>query len=109
MTSPQPAAGVSVGCGEAQGITNLLLYGITIHGRPFRPSDWAQRLAAAATVNCTYCGGVSRIRFNPFVKVLLREGIPCLWVSALLAEQDPPLYDFIVRFGRDNELRISRS
>lgn len=85
-------------------IPSVLIKGVTVDGRKFRPSDWAQRLAAGATVNCDYCGITAHTRFNPYVKVVISEGVPCMWVSAALAEIDPPLRDFLLRFGEQNEL-----
>lgn len=69
-----------------------IIKGITSAGSVFRPSDWAQRMAAAGTVNCAYCGGRGEGRYNPHVRVLHVDGVTCLWVAEALREIDPPLH-----------------
>lgn len=83
-----------------------IIKGITSTGGVFRPSDWAQRMAAAATVSCAYCGGRGEGRFNPHVRVLHLDGVTCLWVADELLEIDVPLHVFIMRFAHDNGLRM---
>jgi len=84
----------------------VLIKGITSAGHVFRPSDWAQRMAAAATVNCGYCGGRGEGRYNPHVRVLYVDGLTCLWVDTVLQEIDAPLHMFIMRFASDNHLKV---
>jgi hypothetical protein len=72
----------------------------------FRPSDWAQRMAAAATVNCGYCGGRGEGRYNPHVRVLHVDGVTCLWLAEELLAIDPPMHAFILRFAQDNHLKV---
>lgn len=81
-----------------------LIKGLDPDGQAFRPSDWAQRLAAAATVNCGYCGGTGEGRFNPHARVLYLDGLSCLWVGSELQTIDPPLHAFIMSFAGNNGL-----
>lgn len=84
----------------------VIIKGIGQDGRPFRPSDWCQRLAAAATLNCSYCTDIRGRIVNPHVKVVIEDGIYSLWIAKALVDIDPPLYDFMVMFGRDNGLQL---
>ncbi|MEW6647346.1 MAG: DUF3579 domain-containing protein [Pseudomonadota bacterium] len=86
--------------------TAVVVTGVGQDGRPFRPSDWCQRLAAAATINCSYCIDMRGRIINPYVKVVIEDGIYSLWIARILNEIDPPLYDFMVMFGRNNGLRL---
>jgi hypothetical protein len=83
-----------------------IIKGITSAGSVFRPSDWAQRMAAAATVNCHYCGGRGEGRYNPHVRVLHVDGVTCLWLAEELLAIDPPMHAFIMRFAHDNHLKV---
>ncbi len=84
----------------------MIIKGMTRHGRIFRPSDWAQRLAEVTAVNCGYCLGKQKHRTSPYVKATFVDSVPSIWISPLLSEIDPPVYDFVMRFGSDNELQI---
>ena len=86
-----------------------IIKGITSAGYVFRPSDWAQRMAAAGTVNCSYCSGRGEGRYNPHVRVIHVDGVTCLWVAEALREIDPPLHAFIMHFARDNHLKVVES
>jgi hypothetical protein len=87
----------------------LLILGLTADGRCFRPSDWAQRLAAAATVGCAYCVQDPQLPFNPMVRVVLHEGVAGLWLAADLADRDPLRYEFLLRFAEQNGLVVRRA
>lgn len=94
-------------CGKSEAARcGAIIKGITSAGQTFRPSDWAQRMAAAATVNCSYCGGRGEGRYNPHVRVLHVDGVTCLWLAEALLEIDAPLHAFIMRFARDNHLKV---
>lgn len=63
-------------------------------------------MAAAATVNCNYCGSRGEGRYNPHVRVLHVDGVTCLWLADALLEIDAPLHAFIMRFALDNHLKV---
>lgn len=105
---PSRVEGGSAGekCGLPDSSAVVVIKGVNGHGRIFRPSDWCWRLAAAATYNCSYCTETRGRVVNPHVKVVIEDGVYSLRVSGALAEIDPPLYDFIIMFGRDNDLQM---
>lgn len=84
----------------------FVILGITTDGNTFRPSDWAQRLAAAATIDCEYCGPSKQLPCNPLVKVVTYEGVTGVWVSPALSARDTRLYEFVLRFAESNRLVV---
>lgn len=82
------------------------IVGITHGGKPFRPGDWAERLAGVITLFVKArrpgCSVASTWLAVPFVD----EGVRCLNVSGELAEICPEAFDFVMRFAKDNELQI---
>jgi hypothetical protein len=98
---------LSANCAPAVAATpapaRLVIKGTTLNGRPFRPSDWAQRLATAV-------GGrdrAGRIRFHPQVRVVIADGLASVVVDGALARTDPPLYAFLRNFASVNNLQLS--
>jgi hypothetical protein len=85
-----------------------LIHGVTIHGKTFRPSDWAARL----------CGVMSRFRpsddygdpkytYSPYVCLEMTENIICVVVDERLRDIDPRALDFVLNFAKDNELVLT--
>lgn len=79
----------------------IVIKGVTAGGRKFRPSDWAERLVGAFA---TY-GRDRRIHFHPLVSMGRWEDQVCVVVDRRLEYEDPMIYDFILRFARDNDLQ----
>lgn len=79
-----------------------LIVGVTLDGRKFRPSDWAERL----------CGGLSsfdrtgRLAYSKHARPITRDGDPCVVVETLLRELNPDAYEFLMDFARDNQLVV---
>ncbi|SRR5581483_1133678 len=80
----------------------IVIIGITESGRNFRPSDWAERLCGCMSA----FGEDQRLRYSPYVKPVLSEGVKCVVVHRRLEEVDPIAYSFLMSFAKDNELRI---
>lgn len=80
----------------------IIIKGLTREGRTFRPSDWAQRLTTAVGVP----GPGRRVSFHPKVHMATIEGVNCVVVEGSLREEDPRLFDFLVNFGKNNNLQI---
>ncbi len=88
--------------------TDFIIQGLTSAGRPFRPSDWADRL----------CGIMSRfhpeeshgfdrhLRYSPYVTPALIEGVRSVLVDGRLHQLEPMAYLFLRDFARDNDLRV---
>jgi hypothetical protein len=80
----------------------FVILGLTLAGRPFRPSDWAERLAGVMA----QFGGEPPIRFSPYVHPVLTEGVKCVVVDARLKAIEPAAHRFLVSFAKDNELQV---
>lgn len=80
----------------------IVIVGLTATGRPFRPSDWAERLCGCLSV----FGEDQRIRYSPYVKPVVADGIKCVVVNRRLEDLDPIAYCFLVSFAKDNELQL---
>ncbi|HXF47262.1 MAG TPA: DUF3579 domain-containing protein [Burkholderiaceae bacterium] len=86
----------------------LLIRGVTIHGRAFRPSDWAERLCGVLA--CYRPGGVpagcAPIGYSPYARPVTIDGTRYVVVDERLREIEPRAWDFVLNFARDNELPV---
>lgn len=87
----------------------LFIQGITQDGRPFRPSDWAERLAGV--MSCFRPPG-SRVRpgahlaYSPYCVPRVINGVKCVIVNEALKEVEPQAWAFVLNFARDNGLAV---
>jgi hypothetical protein len=80
----------------------LVIVGATAAGRPFRPSDWAERLCGMMSV----FGEDRHLSYSPFLKPVMSNGVRCVVVKRELELIDPAAYAFLLGFARDNELSL---
>jgi len=85
----------------AEGIVEFVILGVTLDGKPFRPSDWAERLCGVMSA----FGGDQRLQYSPFVYPVTSDGVRCVVVDVRLEEIEPMAYRFLLSFAKDNELR----
>ena len=90
----------------------FFIQGVTLEGQPFRPSDWAERLAGA--MSCFRPEGVqggigAYIGYSPLCVPRLINGIKCVIVSEALRDIEPMAWDFVMNFGRDNRLQVAEA
>ncbi len=71
-------------------------------GKPFRPSDWAERLAGSGASQRQN----KRYIYSNNVFPTPIDGIPSLVVSKSLEREDPLLYQFLFDFIEQNKLTI---
>jgi Protein of unknown function (DUF3579) len=95
MTNPKPR--------------EFFIQGITPDGQPFRPSDWAERLAGA--MSCFRPDGVqggigSFIGYSPLCVPSALGGVKCVIVNEALKGVEPMAWDFVMNFARDNKLKL---
>ena len=86
------------------------IQGVTLDGRTFRPSDWAERLAGAMSSFRPggSVGGIGAyIGYSPYCVPQLIDGVRCVLVSEALKGIEPMAWDFVMNFGRDNNLAIA--
>jgi hypothetical protein len=85
-----------------QHIAEFVILGVTADGKPFRPSDWAERLCGVMSA----FGGDHRMQYSPYVHPVTSNGIRCVVVDLRLEELEPMAYRFLLSFAKDNELKV---
>jgi len=89
----------------------FLIYGITVRGKPFRPSDWTERLCG---VLAPYRPGAMDeegppIDFSPYARPVVINGDKCVRIDTRLRDIEPVALTFALNFARDNELVTARA
>jgi len=82
-------------------VVEFVIQGVTLDGKPFRPSDWAERLCGVMAA----FGGDHRMQYSPFVHPVTAAGVRCVVVDVRLEEIEPMAYRFLLSFAKDNDLR----
>jgi hypothetical protein len=85
------------------------IQGLTLEGKTFRPSDWAERLAGAMA--CFRPEGVqggigAYIGYSPYCVPRVVDGVKCVLVDEALRGVEPMAWDFVMHFARDNHLQV---
>jgi hypothetical protein len=91
------------------GLRQLLIVGITRDGKPFRPSDWSERLAGAMSAfrpGGGQGGIASFIGYSPYCVPRSVGGHKCVLVNEALRGVELMAWDFVMNFARDNELEV---
>jgi len=83
-------------------VVEFVITGITLDGKPFRPSDWAERLCGVMSA----FGGDNRMAYSPFVHPITANGVRCVVVDQRLETIEPMAYRFLLGFAKDNELQV---
>jgi hypothetical protein len=80
----------------------IVIEGVTSQGKAFRPSDWAERMSGAMA---TFKN--SRIHYSPLLQPSVNhEGYKCVVLDPKLKESSPEVYQSILDFAKDNNLKI---
>lgn len=87
---------------EKSGIKEIIIQGLTRAGKPFRPSDWVDRMCS------TYAsfGADRKLRYSPYLKPRVIEGVRCLAVDLKLRETNPEGFNQLMHFADENQLNI---
>ena len=95
----QDNGATTVGTGRPH---RIVIQGVTKRGRAFRPSDWAERLCG---IMSTF-GGDQQMRYSPYVRPLMLDGVRCVIVDPALTQVEPRAFRFLLDFASDNELVV---
>jgi hypothetical protein len=87
---------------EEPAVVEFVIVGTTLDGKPFRPSDWAERLCGVMSA----FGGDNRMTYSPFVHPITANGVRCVVVDVRLETIEPMAYRFLLGFAKDNELLV---
>lgn len=83
-------------------IQEIIIEGLTRAGKPFRPSDWVDRMCS------TYAtfGADRKLRYSPFLKPQLLNGVRCLKVDLKLRDVNPEGFAQLMLFVEENQLNV---
>jgi hypothetical protein len=88
----------------------LFIQGITTSGKPFRPSDWAERLCGVmATFRPPGDAGDPRFTYSPYARPVVIAKVTCVVIDTRLRDLDPRALDFVINFAKDNCLPIEEA
>jgi hypothetical protein len=88
----------------------VFIQGVTLSGKTFRPSDWAERLAGV--MSQFRPGGAhpgSHLSYSPWCIPTTMGGVKCVVVHRDLRDAEPMAWDFCMNFARDNELQVAEA
>ena len=89
------------GAAAADAVVEFVIQGVTLDGKPFRPSDWAERLCGVMSA----FGGDHRMQYSPYVHPVTASGVRCVVVDVRLEDIEPMAYRFLLGFAAENELK----
>lgn len=83
-------------------LKEIIIEGLTRAGKPFRPSDWVDRMCS------TYAtfGADRKLRYSPYLKPQLLNGVRCLKVDLKLKEINPEGFAQLMLFVEENQLNV---
>lgn len=87
--------------GKRQGTRVLIVEGVRDNGTTFRPSDWPERLSGMFAE----FGEDHRLHYAMGVTPRVINGQRVLTVESSLQEQEPEIFQAVLKFARDNNLR----
>ncbi len=81
-------------------LEEVIIEGRTREGKSFRPSDWVDRMCS------TYAtfGEDRKLKYSPYLKPRVREGIRCLSVNLQLKVVNPEGFAQLMHFVEENKL-----
>ena len=91
-------------------VKEVFIQGITLDGKTFRPSDWADRLCGV--MSPFRPGGPqpgSHLTYSPWCIPNLINGVRCVVVNAELRDAEPMAWDFAMNFAKDNGLQMAEA
>ena len=81
----------------------IIIKGVTQQNKPFRPSDWAERLSG---ILASFGDSQKRLEYHAYVRPMLLDGVRCVAVDKKLERVNPQVFQFLMDFAKDNDLRI---
>ena len=80
----------------------IIIEGNTRAGKPFRPSDWVDRMCA------TYAtfGDNHKLIYSPYLKPRVINGVRCLAVDLKLKEVNLEGFEQLMHFVGENQLNV---
>jgi Protein of unknown function (DUF3579) len=90
-------------------VTQTVIQGITLDDKPFRPSDWAERLAGVmAGFRPDAVASMRYLDYSPWCEPTTIEGIRCVIVDSAIKDHNVMAWDFVMGFAKDNKLKLKQ-
>jgi hypothetical protein len=80
----------------------FFIQSLTLEGKPFRPSDWVDRICSSYAT----FGADRRLKYNPYLKPELMNGVRCLAVDMRLKDTNPEGFEELMQFASENRLKV---
>lgn len=80
----------------------IIIEGLTRAGKPFRPSDWVDRMCSTFAS----FGVDKKLRYSPYLKPRVANGVRCLAVDLKLKTVNPDGFIHLMQFAEENQLNI---
>jgi len=80
----------------------ITIEGLTREGKPFRPSDWVDRMCSTFAT----FGENRKLRYSPYLRPEMVNGVRCLAVSMKLKDTNPEGFEQLMHFADENQLNI---
>jgi len=80
----------------------IIIQSLTRDGNRFRPSDWVDRICSSYAT----FGDDRKLRYSPYLKPEMIEGIRCLAVDLQLKTANPDGFEELMQFAEENNLNI---
>ncbi|MCX8514744.1 MAG: hypothetical protein RL017_215 [Pseudomonadota bacterium] len=82
-------------------LDEIIIEGITVDGQKFRPSDWVDRLCGMLAVF-----DQQRVSYSNFLRPMVFKDMNCVAVKKELEKKKPSIFNFIMQFAADNQLKV---
>ncbi len=83
----------------------IIIQSLTREGKRFRPSDWVDRICSSYAT----FGEDRKLRYSPYLKPEMIDGIRCLAVDMQLQTANPDGFAELMQFAEENQLNILNS
>lgn len=80
----------------------IIIQGLTRAGKPFRPSDWVDRMCSTFAT----FGADRKLKYSPYLKPKVVDGVRCLAVDLKLKDVNPDGYTQLMHFVAENNLNM---
>jgi hypothetical protein len=87
---------------KTQADGEIIIEGLTRAGKPFRPSDWVDRMCSSYAS----FGEDRKLKYSPYLKPRVMNGVRCLAVDLKLKLVNPEGYAQLMHFADENQLNV---
>jgi len=85
----------------------FVIYGETLEGQRFRPSDWAERLAGVLAPYRPVGALGGHLTYSPYVVPRMIHGVKAVVIDHRLRDIEPLAWKFVHDFAQENHLRTA--